>query len=254
MTGFDPLLRELDAWHACGRVARLWWRDDDATQPTPALRQLLLTSVESGVAPVLAAIPFGATAALAETLARQPAIRVWQHGVRHHNAAAPGRKKQELVAPTPDLLHDLTAGRGRLSNLFGAQMQPMLVPPWNRIGTEILPHLPMIGFSGISTFKPRQDREAAPRLMQINTHVDLLDWQRQAAFRGTAQCVADICAHLVAKRHGTADSDEPTGVLTHHAVMRSDAWDFLNALFAATNCPGVCQWAIPAPHPAATDP
>ncbi|NUB17118.1 hypothetical protein GAY28_35010, partial [Azospirillum brasilense] len=33
--GWDALTAELDAWAAGGRTATLWWRDDDAVEPTP---------------------------------------------------------------------------------------------------------------------------------------------------------------------------------------------------------------------------
>ena len=41
MTGWADLDAELDRWKAAGRAATLWWRDDDATRPTPALDRLL---------------------------------------------------------------------------------------------------------------------------------------------------------------------------------------------------------------------
>ena len=32
---------ELDAWRRSGRQPSLWWRDDDVSEPTPALARLL---------------------------------------------------------------------------------------------------------------------------------------------------------------------------------------------------------------------
>ena len=116
MSVFAPLLAELDAWTA--RPADLWWRDDDAITPTPTLQPLLDLAQHSAVPVVLAVVPFGATAALAEKAARLPFLRVWQHGIRHHNQAPPTAKKQELILASPKLLMDLVDGRARLQWLL----------------------------------------------------------------------------------------------------------------------------------------
>ena len=57
MSGPDALDRELDAWAAAGRVAEAWWRDDDATAPTPALARLLEARRAAGAPVALAVIP-----------------------------------------------------------------------------------------------------------------------------------------------------------------------------------------------------
>jgi hypothetical protein len=49
------LVDELDRWEEAGRVAQLWWRDDDAVAPTPALDRLL--DVAAGIPLSLAVIP-----------------------------------------------------------------------------------------------------------------------------------------------------------------------------------------------------
>lgn len=244
MSDFAPLLQELDAWTE--RRADFWWRDDDAVAPTPALQPLLDLTRHSSVPVVLAVVPFGATAALAERTARLPLVRIWQHGIRHYNTARPPAKKQELTLASPQSLCDLVTGRARLRSLFGPQFQPALVPPWNRIDASFLPHLAKSGFRGLSTFKPRQQLSAAPGVSQINTHVDLMFWRPNPIFRGPSACVADICTHLAAKRSGHADNTEPTGVLSHHNVMNIEAWDFLADLFAATKNHPSCHWVIPA--------
>ena len=56
-------------------------------------------------------------------------------------------------------------GSGRselLETLFGARLEKVLVPPWNRIDEALLPRLPAVGFSGLSTYGPRPGSEAAP--------------------------------------------------------------------------------------------
>ncbi|MCA8929774.1 MAG: hypothetical protein KDC18_17065 [Alphaproteobacteria bacterium] len=251
MSAFAPLLAELDAWSEAGRVAQFWWRDDDAADAAPALATMLALRRAAEVPLALAAIPLAATDALADAVAAESGVQVWQHGIRHANRAAPPAKKQELVSAAPDIRAGLEEGRRQLARRFGARARPVLVPPWNRIAPDLLPLLPGLGFCGLSTFKPRSKPFAAPGLGRINTHVDLLDWRAGASFRGAEACVRDLTAHLSAKRNGRADADEPTGVLGHHRVMQADAWAFLGALFAATTEKSCCVWTLPAfPDPA----
>ena len=58
---WSELTEELDAWATAGRCATLWWRDDDAAQPGPALERLLALSAGHGWPVTLAVIPAKAT-------------------------------------------------------------------------------------------------------------------------------------------------------------------------------------------------
>ena len=51
---------ELDAWATAGQTATLWWRDDDATRPTPALARLRQLAQDNGIPVALAVVPAGA--------------------------------------------------------------------------------------------------------------------------------------------------------------------------------------------------
>ncbi len=246
MNVFAPLLDELGRWQDRGMVASLWWRDDDAMSVSPALQSLLRVSDQTGTPVVLATIPFGATAALAERLGRSPQVRIWQHGIRHANAAGLFAKKQELTDACPQTLSDLALGQARLRSLFGAQFQPALVPPWNRISPALPPRLAGLGFSALSTYSARRQAWAAPNVHQVNTHVDLMAWRPERRFLDAETCVHGICRHLAARRTGAADKDEPTGILSHHLVMPDEAWAFLVALFEATKKHPSCEWVTPA--------
>ncbi len=246
MTVFEPLLAELDAWAAEGRMLKFWWRDDDATETSNALTAMLAVARAANIPLALAVIPMTATEGLAAAIARTEGIAIWQHGIRHANRAEPPTKKQELIAADRAVLDGLRQGQARLAQLFGQRAQAVLVPPWNRIGAGLLPHLPRLGFQGLSTFKPRGSPRPTPGLVQINTHADLLDWRAGAAFRGAGACIGDLVSHAQAKRRRFDDPLEPTGILTHHLVMQADAWDFLTGLFAATKAHPACTWILPA--------
>src|SRR6185437_2192741 len=98
MGKWPDLVAEFDRWEEAGRVATLWWRDDDAVAPTARLRHLL--SIGSGVPVSLAVIPAAAELELAEWLARWPRstpgahVAVLQHGWRHLNHSRVGKKSE----------------------------------------------------------------------------------------------------------------------------------------------------------------
>lgn len=89
-------LDELDRWRHHGRQAALWWRDDDATADSPALRQMLEISARNRVPLTLAVIPHGLQDDLATATASCPDLAIMQHGYRHQNHSPADQKKCEL--------------------------------------------------------------------------------------------------------------------------------------------------------------
>src|SRR2546423_10040818 len=83
------LEEELVRWHDEGRIADFWWRDDDATAPSPALDELLQLSKRAAVPLALAVVPLEARRELFDGLEAS----VLMHGSDHRNRAAPGEKK-----------------------------------------------------------------------------------------------------------------------------------------------------------------
>ncbi|MCB1447060.1 MAG: polysaccharide deacetylase family protein [Rhizobiaceae bacterium] len=233
----DRLVSVLDRWQARGRIAHFWLRDDDAVAPTPALSRLLDLSSRHRVPVTLAVIPAEAGSSLAGFLAGRPAVDVALHGWSHQNHASPGEKKQELGRHRAHgaMLEELSEGAVKLKALFGDQFLPMLVPPWNRIDTGLLPHLGEAGIETLSVFGPEKP---APVRM-VNTHADIMDWHGTRGCRAAGDIVTDVIARLAAMeaRGGVM------GLLTHHLVHDEAAWIFLDAFFAATARHPACRWA-----------
>ncbi|MBM3546039.1 MAG: hypothetical protein FJX54_03735 [Alphaproteobacteria bacterium] len=235
---WEDLGRELDAWGKAERLATLWWRDDDAIAPSDALDRLNALGRAHGVVPALAVVPKTAEASL-------PGLALLQHGYAHTNHGV--KKKAELGPdrPAASVAGELATGRRRLLDLFAGRVLPVLAPPWNRIAPEVVALLPGIGFRGLSTFKPRERAEAAPGLVQVNTHADIIDWCERR-FAGDDLAVGAILGHLADRRQGRADAAEPTGVLTHHLVHDAPAWGFLEKLFKVTRAHPAIRWLTPA--------
>jgi hypothetical protein len=224
---WDALRRELDAWTAAGRVATLWWRDDDAVRMSPALDRLLALAEDVPLA--LAVIP-------AEAEAFEARATVLQHGWSHANNARAAARKCELADLS--VLDRLVAGKERLARLFATRFLPVMAPPWNRIAAGVAARLPALGYRGLSVLGPRRSP------FERNVHVDVMDW-RQRRFAGDAAVLGQLVAHLSARRAGTVAPDEPTGIMTHHLVHGVASERFLARLLAATRAHAGARWLEP---------
>lgn len=228
-SGWAALETELDLWQSAGRTADFWWRDDDAVDWTPALDRLL--ALAEGTPIGLAVIPGNAEARLADGLARSPAVAVLQHGWRHANHAPAGERKSEFGAhrPLSHRVEQLRLGRERLRSLFGPRAIGVLVPPWNRIAPDLVPHLPEAGIHGLSTTGPRR-AAAAGAVRAVNVHADLIDWRGSRRFVGEATALGLVLRHLRGRFLRTIDPEEPTGILSHHLVQDAATEGFLHRL------------------------
>lgn len=229
MSPWDRLAAELDAWTAAGKTAEFWWRDDDAIDVTPALERLLALRTALDLPLALAVIPAPARPTLAAALKGQAGIDIFQHGYAHVSHRPAGEKKAELGADRElwDIARELSDGRGRMVELFDADWLNVMVPPWNRIDPAVTNLLPGLGFHGLTTFNAREAADAAGDLTIVNTHVDIIDWAGSRGYAGDDAVLSAATDHLVAKRTGSADPGEATGILTHHLAHDEACWDFI---------------------------
>ncbi|GHF40031.1 polysaccharide deacetylase family protein [Seohaeicola zhoushanensis] len=221
--------RELAHWRRDSLDLPLWWRDDDAVAPGAALDRLLATAAHLEVTPHLAVIPAAAT----EALAAESGFVAMVHGWQHRNHAPEGEKKAEFRAhrPLPDRLDEAQRGLARLTALFGPRACPVFVPPWNRIDEDMTEGLAALGYRGLSAFGPRSAR-ATGGLVQVNTHLDPIDWRGTRSLVDPAALLAQVTRQLADRREGRADAAEPYGLLTHHLVHDAPIWEFSTRFMA----------------------
>jgi hypothetical protein len=240
---WSDLAHELDRWAQEGRIATLWWRDDDAAAPSRHLDELLTLAGKVSVA--LAVIPGLAGRALAARLsgpAGSPAC-VLQHGWHHLDHSSGGKKGEFPASRSPEeIADDLAKGRARLSALFGARALAVLAPPWNRFADALLPLLAAGGIRAISRINPRRAAWPAPGVFAANVHVDLVAWHGDRGFVGEAAALGGLAGHLRSRRRGEADRDEPTGILTHHLVQGEPTNAFLVRLLELTLDHPAARW------------
>ena len=245
--GWSALEEELDSWAEEGRVATLWWRDDDATRPGAPLERLLALASDHSVPLALAVIPALLDPALGPRVRDHGKVAVLQHGFAHRDHSAAGEKSVELGArrPRDEVRDELRRGFARLASAFGEDVLPVLVPPWNRIAAHWLPELPPLGLRGLSTFTPRPAPEPVPGLRQVNCHVDLIDWRGGRGGREHGLLAREVAGNLRARREGGADAGEPTGLLTHHLVHDDSAWAFVETFLGRVAGHPAARWQAP---------
>lgn len=238
---------ELERWRAEGLSLPIWWRDDDAIAPTPALERLLALADQFSAPLHLAVIPEPATTELADRLRTASTVFVLTHGWRHANHAPRDQKKAEFGPhrPTSVMLDEIAAGRRRLDGLFGHQALPVFTPPWNRVAPDVVKGLPAIGFAAVSTFTPRTSKSAANGLLEVNTHLDPVAWKSGGGLLDASLLDAQLAQELEARRLGQADNSEPYGLLTHHLVQDDATWTFTASLIETLLGSGVARWASP---------
>ena len=159
-------------------------------------------------------------------------------------AAAPRRRRKAWSrtsrATAAAILGELEFGLDRLSDMFGTRSLPMLVPPWNRISADLVPHLPGLGLRWLSAFGKDLPHEPSPGLVQIDCQLDIMNWRVRRS--QPSNLLVDRLAALVRER-GPASA--PIGILTHHLVHDEAAWAFLDELFRSTARHPAATWSWP---------
>lgn len=224
MTWLERLLleRELLLWARDGHKPRLWWRDDDARTPGPALDRLL--TVADGAPLSLAIIPDGDLPALHERLKAAPTVTVSQHGVDHHNRRNNGDRRSEHPAGSDETMiaERISTARQRMET---AGLPPAFyTPPWNAFDATDLAAVRKAGFPAFSAGIYGRPAEG---LAHVGAQVDILRWKGDPRFRGRARIFRALRKELRSRRKA-GDYDNPIGLLTHHLVHDEPAWEFLD--------------------------
>lgn len=239
MTGWlHPLSEALDR---ASRPVTFFFRDDDGGWDDEALGRLLERFAESAVALDVAVIPTALGLRTARELLRGAGgarVRVHQHGYAHANHEPAGRKCE--FGPSRPLAfqhRDIAAGQTMLRAVFGAQLDPIFTPPWNRCVPETGELLRELGFAVLSRDRSAGSLQRAP-LRELPIHVDWF-----AKDHGQRSSFDALGVELAA----AAGSGEPLGVMLHHAVMDAPEHRALGELLALVashrNARPVSMWS-----------
>ncbi|MFA9420182.1 MAG: hypothetical protein ACERLB_08530 [Gammaproteobacteria bacterium] len=235
---------ELDLWSDTGNSATFWWRDDDATRETAELKRLNSLSQDLQIPVALATIPSLLHNSLPRYLRERNNFTVFQHGYSHSSYAAEGMKRIEVGGErsTDEIQTQLATGCQKLQDAFADQFLPVLVPPWNRIEPRTYAALVSAGFCGVSSMWARASAYPAEGLLQVNTHLDPVNWRHDRGFIGESRAIAHICNHLFTRRANSQVSSEPTGILTHQLAQTEEVWDFVRRLMQKLSEHPAVEW------------
>ena len=218
-----PLERALDEAHA---PVTFFFRDDDGGWEDARLRALLDVFARRGVPLDLALIPDAVSAPLARDLARRMSERqplgLHQHGRAHVNHEGSGRKCE--FGPSRkavDQYTDIESGKLRLAELFGARVDPIFTPPWNRCTQVTVVSLEALGFCALSRDRGAEELDVLG-LCELPVSVD---WCGRAGSRPGLSELAERIARVSA-------DPAPVGVMLHHAVMDNPSLSAVDALLA----------------------
>jgi len=223
------LKAELAVWRRSGLKLPIWWRDDDAAEDTRALRKLQTMSAALKVPVHLAVIPERAKPSLLKFLTKHDNLIPVVHGWQHKNHNSKEQKKSEFGIDRDGVAIDLETAMTTCRDMFGDRLVPMFVPPWNNFADEHLPLLSRLGYRALSTYTPRTARIATPGVVRINTHIDPIFWRGDGGLVPPETLVVQITGLLADRRIGSADAEEPLGVLTHHLAQDAAVWSFTRA-------------------------
>lgn len=215
----------------------IWWRDDDAGRDCARLDALLALAGQSRRKLTLAVVPAWLEPEVAAKIAASDVL-VLQHGWAHADHAADGSRQIELGGTlTAAACRDqLAGGKAILQRAFGDRFLPVLVPPWNRIDGYCLEIAAELGYTAVSTFA--DDALALDHgLAQVNTHVDLIDWQHGRRMKPLAELSAEIDRLVSDPALGTL------GVMSHHLDMTPADLTALEQLFRHVDSFERCRWA-----------
>ncbi|MGH1466979.1 MAG: polysaccharide deacetylase family protein [Cognatishimia sp.] len=225
---WSPLQVELQRWRQKGLILPVWWRDDDATEPSAALDKLIALSAEVEMPVHLAVIPRNATHDLASIIVDTPLLHPVVHGWSHRNFQPSDAPKSEFgdARELEQRCEEAGEGLRRLTMLCPDQVRQMFVPPWNRVDLDLVQKLPELGYQSLSTSHPKAEAMGVLGLQQINTHIDPLYWRPSKNLSDPQAIIEKMVRLLKKRRQGKSDTAEPFGLLTHHLAHFPEVWDF----------------------------
>jgi hypothetical protein len=232
--GWLRLGAELARWRKARRTPLLWWRDDDAFEPSTQLRRLVGHAERAGVPLSLSVIPALLSPELCAWVNRYPSVTVLQHGIDHTDAGGAEEPTQfDPRQPPHAVAQRLGHGWSALAGFH--RRIPVYVPPWNALTPNVTAAAAMVGLESISAWG------APAGEGRIDAHIELMRWGGSPRFAGRGR-VLNRLRRALKRRRLQQRWDEPIGLLTHHLVHDDAAWRFLAALLGFEPLKRTARW------------
>jgi len=203
----------------------LFFRDDEGGWADDRLTRLLPLFEDAGLPLDIAVIPATISSKLAAQLAHRARMSgllgLHQQGYAHENHEH-GIPRSEFgpARPLAAQREDIENGRQRLLTYFGAQLDPLFTPPWNRCASSTAPLLVQAGLTGLS-----RDQFADPmHLRGLSECPVSIDWSSKPRGPRGLDLWAARCAQAIEQ------AERPFGLLIHHLVMDDEERSILATL------------------------
>ncbi|HEX3087730.1 MAG TPA: hypothetical protein VHQ23_03685 [Ilumatobacteraceae bacterium] len=209
------------------RPVRFFFRDDDSGWENELLWDMLDRFEARGLHIDLAAIPVELDAELAVALCTRAStglVHLHQHGFRHVNHEANGRKYEFGPSRTYDQqLADIAQGRALIADLLHPYVDPIFTPPWNRCTDQTAAVLINLGFQILS-----RDHTAEPFGLPDLAEVPVtVDW---FAKKKSEPWAREAVAQQLDKQ--IAAGGRTVGVMLHHAITNEEHLGLIDQLLA----------------------
>ena len=215
------------ALDAAPATVPFFFRDDDAGWENDLLWDLLDRCQARHVHIDLAVIPVELDDDLATSLCDRAStglVHLHQHGFRHVNHEAEGRKYEFGPSRSHDQqLADIAQGRALVGGLLGPYVDPIFTPPWNRCTDQTAAALINLGFQILS-----RDHTAEPFGVAELAEVPVaVDWFAKKKSEPWAR--EEVAGQLVEQ---ITTSTRPVGVMLHHAITNEEHLGLIDELLA----------------------
>jgi len=218
------LKMQLEQFEREGRTVDIFLRNDDVGQEERGLRQLLNLTLARGVPLSLEVIP-GILTSSKERLLQEykhffpTLLELNQHGWQHRNHELNGTKSEfGLNRSFDQQLEDIGRGKKILEQEFPDRFHAVFTPPWNRCTEDTLVALDQLGFRVLSRSLGHAEAPGH-RFREIPITIDLFQWKGGVVLRPRHEILADLVRQM--------NEGLTVGLLLHHQVMGSDAFEFL---------------------------
>jgi hypothetical protein len=131
----------------------------------------------------------------------------------------------------------LLKGWHRLDELFGNQLMPVLVPPFNQVSPHLIPTI-RTSYRYVSLFSDF----SAPRMKAINAHCSTLAWKPEAVAAEVEDLIVPLVTALRLRRYRMLPVASPIGIITHHLNHGTEAWRLLETLLKVIIASGSVQF------------
>lgn len=200
---------------------KFWFRDDDAGIDNKSLDNLMQYLKDKKINLLIAAIPALSDNKLKTILDKYDNYVIGQHGYSHTNYSEsdlseyPDTRKKEVIAD------ELIKGNRILSNLFKDKYNKVFIPPWFEVGSTTKKLLKEHNYLAISNYW--NNRINSNEMIEINSQVDLVDWDNAYTFGGEDYVLNQIISEI-------ESGNTCIGILLHHERIGKETYCFLDKL------------------------